>query len=140
MHEHHAHGEAGAVDGLPTETEGLPEATRPELVHLADDDAYALDIVPVRKRIGAATVRMLAYGGSIPGPTLAVPEGSTVTVRVANHGDLPATVHWHGMRLENRYDGTHDTQAPIPVGETFTYQVRCPDPGVYWYHPHIRED
>jgi FtsP/CotA-like multicopper oxidase with cupredoxin domain len=59
---------------------------------------------------------------------------------VTNHGDLDATVHWHGLRLENRYDGTHDTQAPIPVGETFTYQVHVPDPGAYWYHPHIRED
>jgi FtsP/CotA-like multicopper oxidase with cupredoxin domain len=63
-----------------------------------------------------------------------------VTVHVTNHGDLAATVHWHGLRLENRYDGTHDTQAPIGVGETFTYRVHCPDPGAYWYHPHIRED
>jgi FtsP/CotA-like multicopper oxidase with cupredoxin domain len=29
---------------------------------------------------------------------------------------------------------------PIPIGETFTYQLHFPDPGVYWYHPHIRED
>ena len=49
-------------------------------------------------------------------------------------------MHWHGLRLENRYDGTHETQAPIPVGESFTYQVHVPDPGAYWYHPHIRED
>ena len=83
---------------------------------------------------------MLAYNGSIPGPTFKVPEGATVTVHVTNEGDLEATVHWHGLRLENRYDGTHDTQAPIPVGETFTYEVHVPDPGAYWYHPHIRED
>ena len=63
-----------------------------------------------------------------------------MTVHVKNEGDLDATVHWHGLRLENRYDGTHDTQAPIPVGETFTYEVHVPDPGAYWYHPHIRED
>jgi FtsP/CotA-like multicopper oxidase with cupredoxin domain len=61
-------------------------------------------------------------------------------LHVTNHGDLDATVHWHGLRLENRYDGTHDTQAPIPVGESFTYQVQVPDPGAFWYHPHIRED
>ena len=83
---------------------------------------------------------MLAYNGSVPGPKLKVPEGATVTVQVKNEGDLEATVHWHGLRLENRYDGTHDTQAPIPVGEKFTYQVHVPDPGAYWYHPHIRED
>jgi FtsP/CotA-like multicopper oxidase with cupredoxin domain len=50
-------------------------------------------------------------------------------------------VHWHGLRLENRYDGVHHgTQAPIPVGGEFTYRIQFPDPGLYWYHPHIRED
>ena len=132
--------QTGTVDRLPTETEGLPEATRPEIVELSDGDTFDLEIAPVTKRIGEATVRMLAYNGSIPGPTLKVPQDSTVTVRVTNRGDLEATVHWHGLRLENRFDGTHDTQAPIPVGETFTYEVRFPDPGAYWYHPHIRED
>jgi FtsP/CotA-like multicopper oxidase with cupredoxin domain len=128
------------VAELPRGTEGLPEARTTELVELADGDEFALEIMPVKERIGDATVRMLAYNGSVPGPTLKVPQGATITVHVTNHGDLDATVHWHGLRLENRYDGTHDTQAPIPVGETFTYQVHVPDPGAYWYHPHIRED
>jgi FtsP/CotA-like multicopper oxidase with cupredoxin domain len=125
---------------FPRETEGLPEARQTELVELADGDEFELEIIPVKKRIGDATVRMLAYNGSIPGPTLKVPQGSSITVRVTNHGDLEATVHWHGLRLENRYDGTHETQAPIPVGKTFTYQVHVPDSGAFWYHPHIRED
>src|SRR5918912_639039 len=130
----------GQVVELPRDTKGLPEARKTELVDLQDGDEFELEIVPVRKRIGDATVRMLAYNGSIPGPTLKVAQGPTITVHVTNHGDLEATVHWHGLRLENRFDGTHDTQAPIPVGETFTYQVHVPDPGAYWYHPHIRED
>ena len=125
---------------FPRETAGLPEVRKSELVELADGDEFDLEIVPVMKRIGDATVRMLTYNGSVPGPTLKVTQGATITVHVSNHGDLEATVHWHGLRLENRYDGTHDTQAPIPVGETFTYQVHVPDPGAFWYHPHIRED
>jgi len=138
MHDHHGHG--AAVEQLPTETEGLPEATRPELVELADGGEFGLELVPVAKRIGDATVRMLAYNGSIPGPTLKLHQGATVTIHVTNRGDIDATVHWHGLRLENRFDGTHDTQAPIRVGETFTYEVSVPDPGAFWYHPHIRED
>ena len=68
-------------------------------------------------------------------------QGSQITVQVRNDGDVEATVHWHGLRLENRYDGVpHETQAPIPVGGTFTYQLQFPDAGFYWYHPHIRED
>ena len=101
---------------------------------------FDLEIAPVVKQLGDATVRMLAYNGSIPGPTLKVPQGSEVVVDVANEGDLEATVHWHGLRVENRYDGTHETQAPMAVGESFTYRLQFPDPGVYWYHPHIRED
>jgi FtsP/CotA-like multicopper oxidase with cupredoxin domain len=132
---HHGH-----VAELPRKTEGLPEARKSELVELRDGDEFGLEIIPVKKPIGDATVRMLAYNGSVPGPTVKVPQGATITVPVTNHGDIEATVHWHGLRLENRYDGTHDTQAPIPVGETFTYQVHVPDPGAYWYHPHIRED
>jgi FtsP/CotA-like multicopper oxidase with cupredoxin domain len=61
-------------------------------------------------------------------------------ISVINRGDLEATVHWHGLRLDNRYDGTHETQQPMGVGESFTYRLQFPDPGVYWYHPHIRED
>ena len=125
---------------FPTDTSGLPRAVAPSVVELADGGTTDLHIGPVVKRVGDADVRMLAYSGSIPGPTLKIPEGATVTVHVRNEGDLEATVHWHGLRLENRYDGTHDTQAPIPVGETFTYQVHVPDPGAFWYHPHIRED
>jgi FtsP/CotA-like multicopper oxidase with cupredoxin domain len=135
-----AHHAPETIDRLPTETEGLPEAARPKVVELSDGDSFDLEIAPVAKRIGDVTVRMLAYNGSIPGPTLKIPRGATVTVHVTNRGDLEATVHWHGLRLENRFDGTHDTQAPIPVGETFTYEISVPDPGAYWYHPHIRED
>src|SRR5262245_55877358 len=104
------------ADRFPTGTDGLPEASPPRGLDLADGDEIEIEIAPVRKRSGASTVRMLAYNGSIPGPVLRVPQGATVTVHVANHGDLEATVHWHGLRLENRYDGTHDTQAPIQVG------------------------
>jgi FtsP/CotA-like multicopper oxidase with cupredoxin domain len=138
-HDHGSHHESHVAE-LPRDTEGLPDARKTEFVDLADGDEFEFEIAPVKKRIGDATVRMLAYSSSVPGPTLKVPQGATITVHVTNHGDLDATVHWHGLRLENRYDGTHDTQAPIPVGETFTYQVHVPDAGAFWYHPHIRED
>jgi FtsP/CotA-like multicopper oxidase with cupredoxin domain len=125
---------------FPTDVEGLPAAVAPELVELADGETFRLRIEPVAKHIGGKSVRMLAYNGSIPGPTLKVREGSEIVVDIENRGDLEATVHWHGLRLENRYDGTHETQRPMAVGETFSARLCFPDPGVYWYHPHIRED
>jgi len=128
-------------DLFSTETTGLSEASAPSVIRLSDGGRFDIRIGPVRKRIDDAVVRMLGYNGSIPGPTLHVDQGSEITVQVRNEGDLEATVHWHGLRLENRYDGVpHETQEPIPVGGTFTYKIQFPDAGFYWYHPHVRED
>jgi FtsP/CotA-like multicopper oxidase with cupredoxin domain len=131
---------ATSTNEFPRETSGLPATCATATVELADGDRFALRIGPASKRIGDATVRMLAYNGSIPGPTLRVAQGSELLVDVENQGDMEATVHWHGLRLENRFDGTHETQEAIPVGGRYSARVAFPDPGIYWYHPHIRED
>ena len=127
-------------DHFPTETAGLPASRPTEAIEVPGGGRVELRVAPVTKQIGDATVRMLAYNGSIPGPTLRVRQDSEIEVDVVNEGDMDATVHWHGLRLDNRFDGTHETQAPIPIGGRFTSRVMFPDPGVYWYHPHIRED
>jgi FtsP/CotA-like multicopper oxidase with cupredoxin domain len=139
MHDHHSHGNPRTAE-FPTSIEGLTEAEQPKVVELSEGDEFELRIAPVTREIGGNSVRMLAYNGSIPGPTLKVRQGSEILVHAINEGDLEATVHWHGLRLENEYDGTHQTQAPIPVGDSFTYRLRFPDEGLYWYHPHIRQD
>jgi FtsP/CotA-like multicopper oxidase with cupredoxin domain len=139
--QHHTQPDPPATESFPTDPSGLPEAGRPALLELADGDTLDLQVGPVAKRLGDTTVRMLGYNGSIPGPTLKVQQGSEIIVHVENNGDLDTTVHWHGLRLENKYDGVpHETQAPIPVGGEFTYRIQFPDAGLYWYHPHIRED
>ena len=131
-------------DPFPTDARGLPAATASEPVELADGASFHLTAAPVRKRLGKAQVRMLAYNGSIPGPTLRVAQGSEVTVHFTNEADVETTVHWHGLRLDNRSDGVpHEhggMQAPVPSGGSHTYRLRFPDPGIYWYHPHVRED
>ena len=127
-------------DTFPTATTGLPEARRAHDVELRDGGTFDLHISPVVKRIASGDVRMLAYNGSVPGPTLRVKQGSEVEVNITNDGDHETTVHWHGLRLENRYDGTHETQELIPVGGSYTARISFPDPGAYWFHPHVRED
>jgi Multicopper oxidase len=139
--QHHTRPDPPATESFPTDPSGLPEAGRPVLLELGHGDTLDLRVGPVAKRLGDTMVRMLGYNGSIPGPTLRVSQGSEIIVHVTNEGDLDTTVHWHGLRLENKYDGVpHETQAPIPVGGEFTYRIQFPDAGLYWYHPHIRED
>jgi FtsP/CotA-like multicopper oxidase with cupredoxin domain len=127
-------------DSFPTDVTGLPEASATTTVTITDGETADLCIAPVAKTLRDTAVRMLAYNGSIPGPTLRVQEGSEIVVNIENQGDMETTVHWHGLRLENRYDGTDETQEPIAVGESYSARVSFPDPGVYWYHPHIRQD
>src|SRR5215211_6040885 len=137
-------------DVFSTETAGLAPVSRPRTIRLADGDRFGLFIGPVRKCLSdqasgdpgsEAQLRMLAYNGSIPGPTLRVPQGAEITVDVRNDGDVETTVHWHGLRLENRFDGVpHETQAPIPIGGGYSCRIDFPDAGFYWYHPHMRED
>jgi FtsP/CotA-like multicopper oxidase with cupredoxin domain len=70
-----------------------------------------------------------------------VPKEAEIIVRFRNALDQPSTVHWHGLRLDHRFDGTpHLSQPPVPPGDSFTYVVRFPDSGLYWYHSHVRED
>jgi FtsP/CotA-like multicopper oxidase with cupredoxin domain len=133
--------DTSADDLFPTDVSGLSEAAETATVPLADGDVLPLHIGPVRKNIAGTPLRMLAYNGSIPGPLLRVQQGTTVTVEVTNDAGLGQTVHWHGLRLDNRSDGVpYETQQPIPTGGRYRYDLRFPDPGLYWYHPHIRED
>jgi FtsP/CotA-like multicopper oxidase with cupredoxin domain/YHS domain-containing protein len=145
MHDHASTATDRADDIFARDTAGLPEALPTGLVELRDGETFDLRATPVRKRLGDATVKLLGYNGAIPGPTLRVAQGSQVTVRFRNELDLETTVHWHGLRHENRFDGVPTgrhggMQAPVPPGGSCTYQVRFPDAGVFWYHPHVRED
>src|SRR5256885_2102012 len=103
-----------------TDIRDLPDSQPSEVVVLADGEEFDLRIAPMVKRLGDATVRMLAYNGSVPGPTLRVKQGSEVVINVTNEADTEATVHWHGLRLENAYDGTHETQTPMQMGQSFS--------------------
>lgn len=119
----------------------FPEARPREVVTLADGDTFDLQATVVRRMINGKMFVMYGYNGQYPGPLLKVERGSTVTVNFENNIELPTTVHWHGLRLDNRFDGIPGiTQAPVHQGESFTYEIYFPDTGIYWYHPHMRED
>lgn len=121
--------------------DGLNDAKEQTDVMLQNGASYTLDASFVRKTINGKTIRMLAYNGQIPGPILRVNQGDAITIPFTNRLDEPTTVHWHGLRLDNANDGVPDvTQSPVDPSGTFTYNLKFPDAGLYWYHPHIRED
>jgi len=99
---------------------------------------YDLRAAPTTLTLGRQQVQTWAYGDTVPGPELRVTEGDMLEVAIRN--DLPedTTIHWHGLALRNDMDGVHDlTQPPILPGESFTYRFTVPDPGTYWFHPHM---
>jgi len=132
------------TDFLPGEgvdPASLPMAGPREILDLADGDTLALEASLVRKMVAGRTFVMYAFNRQIPGPLIRVRKGAEIHVRFTNRIDLETTVHWHGLRLDNRFDGVPGlTQDPVQPGETFDYTIRFPDAGIYWYHPHVRED
>src|SRR6478735_11742307 len=56
-------------EAFSTDIGGLPGSVPTPTAQLAGGAVYDLHVAPVTKQIGDATVRMLAYNGSIPGPT-----------------------------------------------------------------------
>jgi suppressor of ftsI len=121
--------------------DAAPLARPRELKILRDGESLDLTAAPVRRVLFGRTVTMLGFNQQYPGPLIQVDEGSTITVRFVNRTAFPTAVHWHGVRLDNRYDGApHVTQDPVPPGGAFEYRVHFRDAGIYWYHPHHRED
>ena len=119
----------------------LPEAKPMSILEVENGDTITLNPELVRANIDGEEFAMYAYNGQFPGPTLKVEQGSTFTVNVTNNIDVPTTVHWHGIRLENKFDGAEGvTQKAIQPGDSFTYTVKVPDEGMFWYHLHVRED
>jgi FtsP/CotA-like multicopper oxidase with cupredoxin domain len=119
----------------------LPLVRARELIEATDGDTIRLRAGLVRRRIRGRDVVMYAFNGQQPGPLVHVRQAATITIDFHNDTPHETAVHWHGVRLDNRFDGVpHVTQEPVPPGGTFRYTVHFPDAGIYWYHPHHRED
>lgn len=119
----------------------LPAAKASALTALRSGDTLDLTAMLVRRTIRGHAFAMYGFNGQVPGPLIRVPRNATITVHFHNAIDLPSSVHWHGVRVDNRSDGAVGvTQEAVAPGASFTYTVHFPDAGVYWYHPHVRED
>jgi suppressor of ftsI len=119
----------------------LPPAQPQETLHLRSGDTLTLTAMLVRRTVAGRTFAAYAYNGQIPGPLIDVTRGTHIVVQFHNATDVPSAIHWHGLRLDSASDGAVGiTQEAVAPGGTFTYQVRFPDTGLFWYHSHERED
>ena len=114
----------------------------PTQIYKVENNAkITLEAKPVTKIIDGKKLELFTYNGQFPGPLLKVKQKSKIKVKFTNNIDMPTTIHWHGLRHDNKDDGVPNvTQLPIKPGETYDYELKFPDAGMYWYHPHIRED
>ena len=82
-------------------------------------------------------VKAKTYNGTVPGPEIRVEVGDKVRIVVTNELNESTSVHFHGIRVPNKYDGVDPyTQAPIMPGETFVYEWTTVEPAVGIYHSH----
>ena len=129
------------LPGAGVDPSTLPAAKPTQTLNLKNGDTLDLTAGFVRRTIRGQQFVMYAFNGMVPGPLIRVAQQARITVRFHNRIELPSAVHWHGLRHDNRSDGVPGlTQAAVAPGSSFVYEIKFPDAGVYWYHPHVRED
>jgi FtsP/CotA-like multicopper oxidase with cupredoxin domain len=88
--------------------------------------------------LGPLVVESWSYGGTVPGPEIRIRAGEVLQVHLRNQLPTETTIHWHGIALRNDMDGVPGvTQDPVLAGGEFTYEFTVPDPGTYFFHPHV---
>ena len=93
---------------------------------------------PVTLDLGGRHVQTWAYADTAPGPLVRATAGDLLRVTLDNQLPADTTVHWHGIRLRNAADGVPGlTQDPVKPGGKFVYEFTAPDPGTYFFHPHV---
>jgi len=101
------------------------------------DYVLVAEAAPVELKPDAITPA-LTFNGVAPAPVLRAKQGQKLRIKLINKLDQATTIHWHGIRIDNRMDGVPFlTQPPVLPGESFVYEFVTPDAGTFWYHPHI---
>ena len=120
------------------ETSALQQS---QIVELENGSVFELSANKALIELGGKSFDGYAYNSQFPGPLLKVKQGTKIKILFKNNLNEPTTVHWHGIRMENRFDGVPEiTQKEVFPNQSFEYELEFPDNGLFWYHPHVRED
>jgi bilirubin oxidase len=84
---------------------------------------------------GGATATM-GVNGNYLGPTVILNQGDSVQLSVFNDLDEPTTMHWHGLHVPPRLDGSpHNVIQPHTI---WSPRIKVLDQAsTFWYHPHL---
>ena len=133
--------QAGFLPADNTQETQFPPTQPTQEIRVEDTQEITLTADIVEWNVDGQTLIGYGYNQMIPGPTLRVQQGSNITVHFTNNLDVPTTIHWHGLRHDIAFDGVPGvSQEEVQPGESFSYELYFPDDGIYWYHPHVRED
>jgi bilirubin oxidase len=77
-----------------------------------------------------------AYNGTVPGPTIELHEGDTVTIHFHNKLAQTTTVHWHGLHIPAGADGSPLNPVMPGGSQDYVFKIPVGTAGTYWYHPH----
>jgi manganese oxidase len=81
------------------------------------------------------------------GPPILLTRGEPVEIEVKNQSGTPTAIHWHGIELENYYDGVpgwsgsgRQTTPPTAPGTSFVARFTPPRAGTFIYHTHWHDE
>jgi nitrite reductase (NO-forming) len=124
-------GAQSAGSGGPLSTRNM-EAVKGQQVTCAGsrEKTFDLDVIETDGvELGLSTTfAAWTYNGRIPGPTLEVCEGDTVTIHVHNKGTTSHGLDTHAFKIDAQKYG------PTAPGTTLTMEKVVDTPGVFLYH------
>ena len=129
-----------SIGAFPAATEGVGAAVLEPTV--LDDGTLLFELVADELKWEVEPgkfVDAVGYNGMVPGPTMYVPTGSNVTIRIVNNLDHEGTsLHPHGLKDHAfELDGvTFISQDPIAPGDAMDYTFLADQESVVGYHSH----
>jgi manganese oxidase len=84
---------------------------------------------------------------SLLGPPIVLTRGEATEIEVKNLSSNPTAIHWHGLELENYYDGVpgwtgsgQQTTPPVAPGTSFIARITPTRAGTFIYHTHWHDN
>jgi FtsP/CotA-like multicopper oxidase with cupredoxin domain len=118
---------AAAVTALTQKSLAWAQTSADHTIHIAP---IHLEIAPGR------FVKTTAYNNRVPGELIRLRQGKSVTIDVVNDTRVPDIIHWHGLELPAKDDGSAAEGTPVAQikggSQRFTFVAK--PAGFRWYH------